>query len=351
MIDIDNIHYHVFNSTTTQDIPVEFEKHIARYQYIAVKDISIPKTYYNLHEDAVLSIQETTTTKTFTLIAGTYSVDLMTILLNQHFATLDYPIAVTFPSYNAVQTGKLTFTSDGDNPILSTTSNRLASMLGIEPDTECQFVSNIFISTKVVNYQPFNSINLYSTIVSDLSRLLFTCHVNTTQFNANLVIKTPDIVSEARKINKHGHTYRFTLLSDTNETIDLNGYYVSITLAFFNMHDIKTDLLYINNILTQSHIRSINKDIQQTSLNNADIWQTMPQKQNSKPTKKKKRRTKGAGSTRRTKNGKHGPKTEDRFLIVEYDDVEGPIDRKRSTEIPHPTEEHGTKIIPTENER
>jgi hypothetical protein len=207
------------------------------YTHIAVESISIPKTFYTIPTDATLIVNEDGKETIINILKGNYSVRSLQIILNIEFQNCDYTYVMSHPNASIeVDTAKFTFTvsNNSSQPIFSTSSKFLAQALGFVQNVEYQFESNILVSVNVVNFQSYAELVLKSNIVENKSQILQAVYTSTTPYNSEISWNCTDLETYAVPIkNNKSNVYSFSLLTEDDDVIDLNGSSFSFVIQIF----------------------------------------------------------------------------------------------------------------------
>lgn len=225
-----------------------------KYTHIGCLTISIPKTFYNLPQQASIWLTENGNQTQLVFEAGTYQVNSLRVILEQKMNTGLYTYSVSFPnSYTEVQTGKYTILvgANQDQPTMRIDDSFLAQMLGFDSGVDYVFSSNSLKSVRVCNFQVHDELLVKSNIVGNQISLLQSVYAAGNEYNDSILFQNPDIYGNSKEIVPLpvGDIYDFYLLDNEGNGVELNGNDWSMVLILYNLEE-KIDQ-HLKNILAK----------------------------------------------------------------------------------------------------
>lgn len=210
---------------------------VTKYDYVAVLDASIPKSYYIVQSGQnSFVVRENGVDTTITLTPGNYSRKSLQASLIALLNTRVYQYSIASPSINDVDTGKFTFTvtANVDQPTF-TFSSVLAERLGFLK-TSYTFSANTLTSPNVINLTAENDIYIHSSICQNLHNDILQHVLATTDPTFSYIsFKSHDVLAYSKKYSNIGNTYTFWITDENQINLDLNGINCSFTLMLFNL--------------------------------------------------------------------------------------------------------------------
>lgn len=250
------------NFTYTIDISIDDDN----FTQCAVTSVTIPKTYYDLSVDSILSVFEGFDSRDIEIPAGNYNVhsiqNVLLKLLNE--PAIDDPskpiYQMFYPDCNLENdTKRFTWTVNKDVDVLPISwsivgDNRLHDILGFDKDisgtTVIEFFNN---SLSIGELTSQNTINLehtkYIVIKSDMVHnegakdldTAILCRIPIDDTDKTVIhYRLLELEDELKSlVNSKRNQYRFSLYDDDNRLLNLNGNQWSMTLFFskYNYHD------------------------------------------------------------------------------------------------------------------
>ena len=207
---------------------------------------SVPKSFYVIPTDAILTIVENGTPVNYTIKAGNYNVDSLLLILNTNLKppTTQWTYTTSFPNERIEpQTGLYTFIVSGNGglqPSYYTDSINLADGLGLKVSTTYLFVGNKLTSTQFLNFQTYDEIILTSNIIKLESGILKTIYnVGLAEYGTSIVSEFNSVVSDSRELNQgwYNTEIEFNLLDANGEKIDLHGNQWSFILVLYKINN------------------------------------------------------------------------------------------------------------------
>lgn len=239
------------NRISGTDSDFYYQIDLSNYEptHVLVLQANIPKSYYvvqNGYNTFTLSepYASGTSTTTITIPAGNYNRSNFMIVLQSQLTTLSaqgYTYTISIPnSVNSGDTGKYTFSVAGNGTyqpsfIIPNDPNNMYEMLGFVAGSTNTFVTNTLTSTNVIKLLKEDSIFIHSDIVGgvtdDVLQEIYT--VDNSDFS-NIVFQNfaRDYYDKEIKGSK-SNSFRFYLMNEGNEAINLNGLNWTMTLCVF----------------------------------------------------------------------------------------------------------------------
>jgi len=254
-------------SGTDSDFGYELDFKAFNPTHCVVLQANIPKSFYvcragyNTFQITEANISGNTTT-TVTVPAGTYTrQSFMSTLQSQLTlsSAYNYTYTMSIPTIaSASDTGKYSFTMSGNSGYQSTIitaarPNNMFELLGFNESSSNTFVANTLTSANVNKLFSEDSIFIHSDLVGGITNNILQeiYSVNSADFS-NIVFQNFAIEQYEKEIVGIGcNNYRFYLMNEDNETIDLNGLNWSLTLCCYKK-DNTNELLqqYIKHTMT-----------------------------------------------------------------------------------------------------
>lgn len=150
---------------------------------------------------------------------------------------------ITYPEGNKeADTGKFTFLVH-DNTMDGTVvqprfifTNGLYEQFGFDQHSTNHFVDGILESQNVIKFQVEDTLFLYSDIVAgdNKTNILQEFYVANEPMFTNVTYKCQDVIKYSRKIsNTSSDSYKFWILNENDQEIDLNGLNLVFTIILF----------------------------------------------------------------------------------------------------------------------
>lgn len=226
-----------------------FETDLSQYTHCCVLTASVPKTYFTLPNDAVLTLSENAVESALTFTAGNYNTNSLRLLLSTALNTASYTYAVSFPNiYTEVDTGKYTITVSDNaavQPTITTSDKYLAQMIGFDVDTVYTFVVDKLTSADTVNFQAYDEIILKSNIVDNDDDLLQEIYSAGYRYGSSILYECQGLDMHSKKIRSFKGskgTFKFYLVDSLGAEISLNGNDWSAVILFYRA-DNTTDII------------------------------------------------------------------------------------------------------------
>ena len=251
------------------------------FQYVVVKDLFIPKTYWLIPsgENTFILIEGGVST-TITIPAGNYLAKAFGIVVQGLLNTNSpnkWTYAMAYPNIGTTtNTGFWTFTVTGNSsqPSLQFV-NYCYEQFGFEANTTHTFVSNTLISTSVIFMQVESNVSLRTNMIDELQGILETVHSGNTVDFGIIAYNCSDAYMWAHKLKIPNPTCPDFYVTDPHgSSLNLNGTPINFTLMYFNVNPIfdKIEAFMKLYILEKEMIQHENN--QQNAQQNAQVIQT-----------------------------------------------------------------------------
>ena len=182
------------------------------YTHIQLMSITIPKTWYVLHDDCVLYYDDVA----YDILQGNYSYTSLITVLNALASTF----TLSFPSNIGRQTNKYTITDAGDHKI-RTDDFYLAKCLGIERSIDLLFTdSSEFIN--VINFQSLDVLYLRCNAITKNNKNILQ-EVFSSGISYSTTFTFYNGQDNAKSMNSNLNQLRFRLTDLNDKDIDLEG--------------------------------------------------------------------------------------------------------------------------------
>ena len=244
-------HYELLTSSE-QSVDIDLEGiDLERFTHLNVNVLSVPKTYYMLPSNAALYIDESggSSYQSITIQLGNYSrKSLADYCAKALTNALVGTYSISYPNVRSDRdTGHYTISVTGlsTQPTIYISDKYLAQMLGFEPLIQYTFASNSLTSANVVQFQTINEILLKTDLVANPNKILQELYPAKSKFNETIIFRSTSIDLSGKRINPHARlnrTFRFWLVDQFDDYIDLNGGSWSMVLMFY-MKDTINDVI------------------------------------------------------------------------------------------------------------
>lgn len=229
------------------DIPTGID-----YDNICVLTANIPKSYYLItsgHNS--FTLQENAATATITVPIGNYNINSLVNKIealltagspNGNTYTLSYPSDLT-----DAQTGKITFQTSGAQTtkfIFGSAYPGIVVSMGFNPSSTNTFSAQSLTSTNVININNFKSVYITCDAVSDGTSNILQEIPNQSVGTLNvLYFQTTSIEAWSKPFTqKNTNLYRFKLVDEFNNTIELNGVPWNMSILLYKKDDLGTKI-------------------------------------------------------------------------------------------------------------
>ena len=244
---MDNISYQDFFVIKSSDSNFQIQLNIDKdrhYTHAAVSSCCIPKTYYVLPRDAVLTVNHPggAGDVLITYPKGNSSVLsfplIFTSLVNSAPGISPFIYSVSFPSSaTGTQTGKFTFSvqnNAGVQPTFRTNDYYLARIMGLTVSTTYAFSENSLTSPNVVNFQSYDELLILSDRVKNNANLLQEIYASGGMYNSSILWSNASLPLNAKLLKPNNtNLFKFTLVDGFDTEVDLNGSEWSFVLKLF----------------------------------------------------------------------------------------------------------------------
>lgn len=241
-----------------------------QYQYVVLTTATIPKSYYGLPTDSVLTValesKSGNASYDLSFAKGNYNPISFGNRFTAAMAESKYEVLVSYPDQlNDVDTNKftITFNSDTTKITISANSIYLAHMIGIRT-TDANIQNNyIWTSPAILDYQSYNKIVIKSDIVKNAQEHLQEIVSANSPYNQSLAYVCPDLNAHFREIHvTNSNIYKFNILDDEGNNIDFNSQEISLTLCFFKTDQISKKIedvikLFIADLAIKHNVNGI----------------------------------------------------------------------------------------------
>lgn len=221
--------------------------HTIPYEFICVSSISIPKSYYALPTDAHITFILDSVSTQIDIPKGNYNPRSLKAVVQGLF-----PAAKIFYANPSTQTetNKYVITFSGVSQASIQADNiYLAHMLGIPAiNTAVEGVQTgpdvIWTSPICLDYQSHNVILLKSDITKNSQSILQEVFSNGNIYNSAINWECNDLLINAKPIHRiDTDIYKFWLVDENNQLVDLNGGTFVFTLCLFTTSELDQKLL------------------------------------------------------------------------------------------------------------
>lgn len=210
--------------------------------HCVVLQANIPKAYYVVKSGSTFTLTEEGVDTEITIPVGNYNrtnfKNVLQSLLNLSSPNA-FTYSVTIPnSSSSGDNGKYVFTCAGhtlESQITVSSENNIYELMGFEKGSDNVFVSGSLTSTNVVKLTKEDSIFIHSNIVGGLSNdILQEIYSVDSSDYSNIVFHNHAIEHYEKEMNnKTNNVFRFYLMNEDGEKIELNGLNWSLTLCVF----------------------------------------------------------------------------------------------------------------------
>ena len=211
----------------------------SNFDSVCVLQMTIPKSYYlvRTHQNLVtLSLDGVSYPILVPL--GNYNATTFTTAL---LALLNAASSNVFSMALSTTTGKFTYSYVGSAAVVQFifTEPNLAHLMGFDLISTNTFVSNILVSSDVVDFVSTSSLFLHSDMVEDQSSILQELYVDNAVAFSNLVYqcKNPDMYSKTLK-NTGSGVFNFSLTDENDLEVLLNGHDILVTLLLYKRENL-----------------------------------------------------------------------------------------------------------------
>ena len=211
------------------------------YTHAIVSSVCIPKTYYVLPNNAILTVTEGTNTTNIIFSKGNYSYTSFQIAFNTNMSSCNWDYSIVYNTNTPPDIGKYQYNVTGNTsqPSFKTTDSFLASVLGIYPNITYNFSGNSFTSPNVIDFQAYDSLLLISDIVRNKNKILQEIFTNINQYNSSIVWQNNNYSLNCREIiNLQSNNINFSLQDNSGNVVDLNGSEFSFVMILFKKNNI-----------------------------------------------------------------------------------------------------------------
>jgi len=233
---------------------------INNYNSVCVLQASIPKSFYNMPSPFnTFILRENGIDTTIVIPEGNYTKLNLSTTLSSLLTTNSsqgWTYVVSYPNYTLVDNFKYTFTvsgNGGNQPSLIFSEGTPNRQLGFDENTTNTFSSDVLISTNAVNLAYILRMYIATDLVenADNSYLQEILNVGGTAPQGIINYVNYDIQFNSKDYNRSGSTsWRFTLLDDYGQVVDLNGVNWVFTVVFYTRSNtdeiLRTDLMIRN---------------------------------------------------------------------------------------------------------
>lgn len=237
-------------SGTTSDFTYTFSGlQFDRYDRVVLLSGLIPKSYYIIRsENRTFVLSENDVEVTVTMPVGNYTrTSFRQVLQTQINAVASYTYAITNETIATSQdTGKYTYTVSGNSGVqpkfIFSDVNTLYEQMGFDSGSTNTFSADTLTSSDVINLAQESTIFLKSDIIVPSGAQNNILHAFYTTSQASYgVIGVENSIPEwtSRHLSsKTSDTFRFYLVNENNQQIDLNGQNFVFTLLFYKENNI-----------------------------------------------------------------------------------------------------------------
>lgn len=247
---------------------------INNYNSVCLLQASIPKSFYNMPAPFnSFVLRENGIDTTITIPEGNYTKLNLSTTLSSLLTTNSsqgWTYVVSYPNYTLVDNFKYTFTvsgNGGNQPSLIFSEGTPNRQLGFDENTTNTFTGDVLTSTNAVNLAYILRMYIATDLVenADNSYLQEILNVGGTAPQGIINYTNYDIQFNSKDYNRSGATsWRFTLLDDYGQIIDLNGVNWVFTVVFYQRND--TDEILRTDLLIRNEERMFNIQNQQESI-------------------------------------------------------------------------------------
>jgi hypothetical protein len=221
------------------------------YNRIAVLDISIPKSMYNINQyNNTFIVSENGVERTITLPVSNYNRKNFVTILLPLLNTGSWVYAISYSQSTAPDTGKYIFSvsnNAGVQPIFIFGVESLFEIMGFNRDSSNSFTGDSLTSTNIINFNTENSFYLHSDSCQDKNNILYNIYTGLTE-NQSYIINHNDnpLINCKTFVSNYSNIWRFWLSNEDDMSIDLNGLNFNFTILLFEENI--SDELIINYI-------------------------------------------------------------------------------------------------------
>jgi hypothetical protein len=212
-----------------------------KFNRVCITSASIPKTFYVLKNDAVLSVLEGKTTTNITFRKGNYDLNSFKSVFVSEMKGCVWDYDISYPSRTQVNTNKYTYTVSGNSgqPVFRTGDKYLGGVMGLDVNTDYTFSGNELVSEKVINFQAYDEIKIMSNIAKNKSSLLQEIYSTGEPYGSSILFQQMDSLANSKILNNiNGNVFEFKLLDSENSEIDLNGSEWSFCIMLFRVDNL-----------------------------------------------------------------------------------------------------------------
>lgn len=228
---------------TDSDFTISIDMKGIAPDHICVLQANIPKSYYLIQSgENTFQLREGVLTATVTVTPATYGrttlASIVTTALN-NASPNHYTYAITYTNPTTTgDTGKYTFTVTGNagvQPSFVFTDNNIYEVLGFEASSTNAFTASSLVSTNVIKLQKEDSIFIHSDICTNGNdNVLQEIYASNDSDFSNIVFQTPDTEAYSKRlISNQNNVFRFWLLNEDKEAMNLNGQNWTMTLMAY----------------------------------------------------------------------------------------------------------------------
>lgn len=218
-----------------------------RFDSVVVLSATIPKSYYLIAAPYnTFILREIGVNTVVSITPGNYSVNtfknIVAALMTAASPNL-FTYTISFPTSSQVQTGKFAYSVSGNgiNQPSIILYNFLYEQFGFLNNSTNTFIANSIVSTNVVKFQIEDCLFIKSDICTNgQDNILQDIQSSGSSDFSNIQYKlTADVECYSKRISSQDkNIYRFTLVSEDNTAIDLQGLNMTLTLLIYNRNDI-----------------------------------------------------------------------------------------------------------------
>jgi hypothetical protein len=211
-----------------------------KYDYVALLDCSIPRSYYMIQANYnTFILNEGGSDLIISVNPGNYTrTSLKSIIETLLNASGTFTYSISYRNISSTyDDGKFVFTVSGNSGVqpLFTFGDGFFEILGFSKNTTYNFVANTLTSPNVINLNHESTLFLKSNICQNTDNNILDNIITPADISFSYIIYNNSNPSEySKKFNGNGsNNFRFQLTDEDNRPIDLNGLNFLFTIMIY----------------------------------------------------------------------------------------------------------------------
>lgn len=216
------------------------------YDYVAVVQAVIPKSYYMVQSGDYFILTEGATSVNIEMPVGNYNIKTFQIVCQSYLQSNSpngWTYTLTFPNTSTtVNTGKYTYSVSGNTSqpsITVNTDSNLYQLMGFSEGVHT-FVGDNLTSDIVVKMMSEDVLFIRSNMAdNEGDNILQEVYAVASESYSNIVYRQDNIIYNCKKLSRgKNNVFTFWLTNENNDNIELNGINWLVTLCIFSIDDV-----------------------------------------------------------------------------------------------------------------